>query len=125
MVAMKSQRGQALVETAVALLVLILVLGGIIEFGRIFHTKLLLTQAAREGVRVGVVGGNDREIRQAVKKMAPQVSDRDIDIKPPSNQRTRGGDLTVTVRRKVDLAFPLPGLPNPYPVEAKAVMRVE
>ena len=119
MVALKSQRGQALVEMAVALLVLILVLGGIIEFGRIFHTKLLLTQAAREGVRVGVVGGDDEKIKAAVKKMAPQV--QNIEIHPPENQRTPGQELKVTLFQEVRAFL----LATTYKVEVTARMQME
>ncbi|MGO0121778.1 TadE/TadG family type IV pilus assembly protein [Desulfothermobacter acidiphilus] len=127
MVRLSEARGQALVEMTAALLVLVLLLGGIVEFGRIFHTHLLLTQAAREGVRVGVVGGSDSEIKAAVRKLAPQLSSQDIVIDPPPSSRVRGGDLTVTVRQNVNLfVFPIPGLlPNPYPVKARAVMRIE
>ena len=49
-------RGQALVEFALILPLLMLVLFGIVEFGRAWNAKQVLTDAAREGARLAVVG---------------------------------------------------------------------
>jgi len=43
------QKGQALVEFALALPLLLLLVFGVLEFGRAFKTKIILTNAAREG----------------------------------------------------------------------------
>jgi Flp pilus assembly protein TadG len=50
-----SERGQALVETAVMLPLLLLVCIGIFEFGRAFQTWQVLTNAAREGARIAIL----------------------------------------------------------------------
>lgn len=52
----REQRGQALVEFALILPLLMLVLFGIVEFGRAWNAKQVLTDAAREGARLAVVG---------------------------------------------------------------------
>ena len=52
------ERGAAAVEMALVLPLLLLVLFGLIDFGRAFNAQMQLTQAAREGVRVVVLGGN-------------------------------------------------------------------
>lgn len=49
------RRGAAAVEFALVLPVLMLILLGIIEFGRAWNVKQTLTDAAREGARVAVV----------------------------------------------------------------------
>jgi len=49
-------RGQALVEFALLLPLVMLILIGIVEFGRAWQAKQTLTDAAREGARVAVVG---------------------------------------------------------------------
>jgi Flp pilus assembly protein TadG len=54
---LKSQRGQALLETALTLPLLLLVSVSIFEFGRAFQTWQVLTNAAREGARVAVLPG--------------------------------------------------------------------
>jgi Flp pilus assembly protein TadG len=46
-----AQRGDAMVEFAIILPLLLLLVFGIIEFGRAYNTQLTLTHAAREGVR--------------------------------------------------------------------------
>lgn len=49
------QRAQAIVELAFVLPVLLLILMGIIEFGRIFMAQQTITNAAREGARLGIL----------------------------------------------------------------------
>jgi Flp pilus assembly protein TadG len=50
-----SDRGQALLETAITLPLLLLVSVSIFEFGRAYQTWQVLTNAAREGARVAVL----------------------------------------------------------------------
>ena len=51
----RSERGTALLETALTLPLLLAVAVGIFEFGRAFQTWQVLTNAAREGARVAVL----------------------------------------------------------------------
>ena len=51
----KSERGQALLETAVVLPLILLVCVAIFEFGRVFQTWQVMTNAAREGARLAVI----------------------------------------------------------------------
>jgi Flp pilus assembly protein TadG len=50
-----SDRGQALVETALVLPLLLLVSVGIFEFARAYQTYQVLTNAAREGARLAIL----------------------------------------------------------------------
>ena len=52
---LKSQRGQAIVEFALTLPILLILLLGIIEFSLLLYDKAVLTNASREGARVGIV----------------------------------------------------------------------
>jgi Flp pilus assembly protein TadG len=54
---LKGERGSALIEAAVTLPLLLLVAVGIFEFGRVFQTWQVLTNAAREGARMAVLPG--------------------------------------------------------------------
>jgi Flp pilus assembly protein TadG len=51
----QAQRGAAAVETAIVLPVLLFVLFGLIDFGRMIRAQIDLTQAAREGVRAAAL----------------------------------------------------------------------
>ena len=52
---LKSEKGTALLETALTLPLLLAVAVGIFEFGRAYQTWQVLTNAAREGARVAVL----------------------------------------------------------------------
>jgi Flp pilus assembly protein TadG len=52
---LQTDGGQALVETAIVLPVVVLMLFGILDAGRIFYTWNVVTNSAREGARVGAV----------------------------------------------------------------------
>jgi Flp pilus assembly protein TadG len=54
-------RGSAAVEMALVLPMLLLVLFGLIDFGRGFNAQMQLTQAAREAVRVKALRGTDAD----------------------------------------------------------------
>ncbi len=64
----QDQRGAALVEFAIASMVLLVLLFGIIEYGYVLSFKQGLTQAAAEGARAAAVGGDDTAITNAVKQ---------------------------------------------------------
>ena len=120
----KRQRGQALVEFAMVLPVLILLLVGMMQFGLLFHEFLLVTHAAREGARVATLGGSDAEIVAAVNAAATSPSD--TDIMPAS--RVRGAQVTITVTKHVALITPLFSAmfpQHPVPVSGTSIMRVE
>ncbi|MCL6560135.1 MAG: pilus assembly protein [Firmicutes bacterium] len=122
-------RGQALVELALVLPILILLVMGAIEFGRVFNSYLLITNASREGARAGITGEYDTEIRTRVKTVADSLSltDSDITITPEQSFRTRGVPLTVEVNHSVNLVTPLFGtiIPDPFPLSSSTTMRME
>jgi Flp pilus assembly protein TadG len=64
----RSERGAVLVEAAIALPLLLLVVLGIIDFGRLFQRYEVLTNAAREGARIAVlpVGYSTTEVKARV-----------------------------------------------------------
>ena len=52
-----NDRGSELVELAIAMPLLIIVIAGIIDFGFLFEKYEVVTNAAREGARMAVLGG--------------------------------------------------------------------
>ena len=52
---LKNQKGAAMVEFAIVLPLLFTIVFGIIEFSLILYDKAMITNASREGARVGIV----------------------------------------------------------------------
>lgn len=64
-------RGAAAVEMALILPLLMVVVAGIVDFGRYFLQEIQLTNAAREGARVAVIGEPD--VLARVEAAAPGI----------------------------------------------------
>ena len=65
---LRNERGNALIETAITVPIVLLIAVGIFEFGRAYQTQQVLTNAAREGARVAAVGGaTDHDVETAVR----------------------------------------------------------
>lgn len=91
------QCGQALVEFALVLPIFILLLFGIIEFGRLWETMNVMSGAAREGVRVASVSApNVGLVQNAVQNIlsAGNITGATISLSGPNSAR----EVTVTVQ---------------------------
>ena len=128
----KKQEGQSMVEFALTFPLLLLVIIGIFQFGAIFNGYVTVTNAAREGARVAVVGADDTEIEQRVIEASTSlfmnpITSNDISINPADGGRTVGQDVTVSVEGTVPIV--IPGfnifLGSGYTVSGESVMRVE
>ncbi|MDR7426266.1 MAG: pilus assembly protein [Armatimonadota bacterium] len=114
-------RGQVAVELVLLTPLLLLLLFLIFEFGRVFGSWLIVTNAAREGARFGIVQdfdvSADPAIRQRVQQTAQFLSVDAVPCAAPYNsciQITRSTDglerlVTVTVRYKVYTLMPITG----------------
>lgn len=122
-------RGQTIVEMAFILPIILLLIMGIVEFGRIFNTYLVLTNASREGARVASVGGTDLDIINSVSNATPTInqSHMTITIDPLETERSRGLPVSVTVQYNLELICPIINviLPDPFSISTKTVMRTE
>jgi len=126
-------RGQALVELALLLPVLLLLVIGCIEFGRGFFLKNMAINAAREGARTAVVlsttDWKTSTIRTAVKSAVTSSSVRDpIQIDPdPGPPNVKNQAVTVTVKVTFDTIVPNFIFPfkNISSVVGQATMRYE
>ncbi len=126
----KANRGQALVEFALAISLLLILLVGMLEFGFVFHTYLSLDHASLEGARVGALGGSDEAISAKVLEVVSQDVDPgilQIKIIPQSGQRLRGHPLSVTVEYPRTFITPFGSIVGngTLHLKAKAVMRIE
>ncbi len=116
----RSKNGQALVEFAFVLPILLLLMVVLIDLGILLYTQMAVSNAAWEGARAGATivdpAQGDQEIIAAVHQAAYglDTSQITVDIDPeqeenPRNQpfpAPRGEPLTVTVVYDLDLAFP-------------------
>ena len=119
-----SNRGAAAVEFALVLPLLLLLLGGIIDFGFAFNTQISLTHAAREGVRHYAIH-EDEEAAKAVALAAftaPVATDAEADVVRmcPSEE---GARVVVTANSRLFFSGLLPFVDNQLPLEGQAVMR--
>ncbi|ADL11781.1 TadE/TadG family type IV pilus assembly protein [Acetohalobium arabaticum] len=126
----RRRRGQALVELALVLPVLLLILFGIVEFGRIFHAYLVIANAARVGAREGAITNDDTDIKDAVRTAADHSLDLNrlsIAISPDPANRNKGDSLTVEVDYDVEVFAPIIAqlVPDPFPINSTMVMRIE
>lgn len=65
-----SERGASAAELAIVLPVLLLVIGGIIDFGRAFAAQMAITQAAREGARMVALNYSSADVTSRVNTAA-------------------------------------------------------
>lgn len=68
-----AQRGAALPEAAIIISVLLLLIFGIIDFGRAFYTYGLTAQLARQGARWAIVRGSGCTLLNDCNATSPQV----------------------------------------------------
>jgi Flp pilus assembly protein TadG len=125
----KVNKGQSLVETALILPVLLLLLTGIIDFGLLFNSYLVVSNASREGARHAAVGDSDAQIR-AVAGNAAATLDPDrltVEITPGEAARDTGDSVTVTVRYGYSMATPVIAafFPEEFDIETSTTMRCE
>jgi Flp pilus assembly protein TadG len=62
--------GAAAVEFALLLPILLLLIFGMIDFGRALNAQITLTQAAREGVRLASIGQDQSEVQRSTSAAA-------------------------------------------------------
>jgi Flp pilus assembly protein TadG len=125
---LRGKKGAAVVEFALVVPILLLLVIGILEFGRVLHTYLVVVNAAREGARYAAVGISKTDVIDKVKKACPAFDPSLLTIEVTGAQGPRGQPVTVKVTYPVDIVTPLferVFSHNPFPVSAEAVMRLE
>lgn len=97
----RNRRGAAVVEFAVVSPVFFLLVFGMIEYGRMVMVQQLLTNAAREGARVGVLDNSTAtDVNNAVKNYltAAKINNPTVTCSPSTpSSATYGQPVTVTV----------------------------
>jgi Flp pilus assembly protein TadG len=94
---LRRQDGSVILETALMLVVLLLLIFGMIDFGRVMYTENNLISAAREGARFG-----------AVQTDPPSITKIDSVVMARFNQYTFGGTNLTASNIDVDTSATTP-----------------
>ena len=81
------ERGAAAVEMAIILPLLLLVIGGLVDFGRAYYSQVVISNAAREGARMVALGSSTADVNTRV----------DATIKPGGVSQLFGLGYTTTI----------------------------
>lgn len=73
-------RGAAAVEMALVLPLLLMLIFGIIDFGRLLNMQIALTEAARDAARVASFGGSAEEAKARAAARATRIAGNDIGV---------------------------------------------
>lgn len=98
MKAKQKERGAVAVEMAMLLPLLLLILIGTIEFGRVLNVQISMTQAAREGARYAAIHYKDSglNVTAATLAAAPSLSGLPVGVSNNASSCTPGSNVTVT-----------------------------
>jgi Flp pilus assembly protein TadG len=103
-----SIRGQTLVEFSLVLTLLLMVLFGIIEFGRALYAYNALANAAREGARYGIIHPTDQSgIDAKARNAAVGLSLASVNVSFPDGQSTSGNRIRVNISHNFQADTPL------------------
>jgi Flp pilus assembly protein TadG len=120
----RNEKGQAYLEFAVIVPIMMLVVMGIVDFGRVFNTWLVMTHGAREGARVAAVGWDYAAVEERVNDVTAGF-DVQVELVPAVSA---GSAITVTTSTTVTLLSGWIGAifgASDIPIGAQGVTRYE
>jgi TadE-like protein len=125
---LQKERGAAAVEMAIVLPLLLMLLLGIIEFGRVFNVQISLSQAAREGARHAAVHFDDADldVEEAALGAAPSLDGLPVEVDDDADACAAGAEVRVTTTVALDsltglFDAELLGMPVIFPIELTGV----
>src|SRR3989337_2626478 len=105
------EKGQALVEFTLLVPIFLLLLFAIIDFGMGFYSWITVTNAAREGARLGVVMATEQQITDRVYQTSDLPNEgTQMTVTVTNAQGQPGESVVVAVDYDYDLLTPLAGL---------------
>jgi hypothetical protein len=90
-----SEKGQSLVEFAMVMPLLLVMLLGIMEFGRAWHISQIVTDAARQGARAGAIYQVDDSVYAAAGRVLGAGAIQGCSSTPACVDRSINGDQYV------------------------------
>ena len=127
------EKGQNLVEFAMVVPIFLILVFAIVDFGMGFHAWITVTNAAREGARIGAVGADSATIEARVVDTASSLVAEDIAVTVVNAQGAPGEAVSVDVDYEYELITPLSnllgifggGLGSPITFHSESEMRIE
>lgn len=121
----RSESGAAAVEFAIICSLLLILVFGVIEFGRIFNEMEVMNSAAREGARAAAVRGTSTDVENAVADAAiPYSVDETPVADKTCNDTTSGQPVAVTWDQNFEISVGI--LPEfNQDIEIRGVFRCE
>jgi Flp pilus assembly protein TadG len=129
-----SDRGAAAVEFALVLPLLLLLVFGIIDFGRALNAQITLTQAAREGARLAALGQSAATVTSQAQAAATDLSPVTVAVTGCAVGAGGTANATVTVTYHFSFLTPVgaiaalvggSGFGTPITMHATGVMPCE
>lgn len=118
------ERGQATVELALCLPLVVLLLGALVEIGLLVGDQVRLWHAAREAARIAIVDSDTADIRAAAQRSG--LSPIAVEVDPAAADRSPGDALTVSLTYSPSGHVPLLGaVLARTDMHAAATMRIE
>lgn len=138
---MKQEKGNSIVEFALLAPILLLLLFGLVDFGRVFDAWVVTTNAAREGARYAAIYASEDYLTTAqVQQLArqktldylndglgsrPDVTYASSDVVVTLPTKQPGQPVTVNVEVHVQIWAMLDMfLSNPASIQSSATMRI-
>ena len=130
----QKEKGQALVEMAIVLPLIIALLCGTLEFGWLCFNQISIANLARQGAREGVIysGGitnlttlTEEIIAEAPEQMRERMT---VDISYSNQTSPREGDVVVSIEYLAEAITPILGIvtaSNDYMLSSTCTMKVE
>ncbi|MET3949447.1 TadE family protein [Arthrobacter sp. UYEF36] len=127
-----SERGAAAVEFAILAPILIMLLLGIMEFGRAYNAQITLSNAAREGVRVMAISNVQPDAKSAAKSaasaLAPALQDEKIVFKYQTTPATTPAPTACAAGRQVTVTIDyslttMTGIAGPFAMKGVGTMQ--
>lgn len=121
--------GQGIVELALITPILLMILLGAVDFGRVMSASIQVTNAAREGAYFGARSMENAEDESAIRAAAQADSGDIFGITPTVNSDTGTDDdgydtVEVTVSYTFQTLVPYPLIPNEVDLSKTVTMRV-
>lgn len=127
-----SERGAVAVEFALLAPVLVMVLLGIMEFGRAYNAQISLANAAREGVRVMAITNSQSAAKTAARSAAatlsPAVQDDKIIFTFHTTPATTPAPTVCAAERRVTVTInyaltTMTGIAGPFALKGVGTMQ--